>query len=312
MLTVWHLAFSKRRYGRERLVMQTNSFRGTTLLCLGSSLPATAEDETFNMSATLRKAESLIRKKDYEGARRAFGEVLQRAPDDYQALYRSGWVCDQQEQYGDAVPFLQKAAKVRPKDPQPLVEQGFAETRLKHANEAIACYEAALAMRSRIFNAWHGLGDVYFDLTQNFEEATDAYLHAWRLQERDPVVNYRLGWCYNKSGQYKLAEPRLRYVADHVPKSIAAQNELAFCYLSMEHFPEACDRYRRVLALDPQNRQAMFLLGESYLGRKDGIRATAQADRLQPIDPTLAERLRLEIKRSDLPVDSRKKEHGDE
>jgi tetratricopeptide (TPR) repeat protein len=216
--------------GRHRAI----GFTGCSLVALLIGASPARADDPFNIAATLGKAEQLIKKKDYAQARAVFAEVLQKDPDNYHALYRSGWVCDQLEQYGDALPFLDKASKVKPNEPDPLVERGFAEARLKQADEAIVSYRAALKKRDTIFSAWHGLGDVFFDLTPNVADAADAYLHAWHLRDRDPVVNYRLGWCYNKLTEFNLAEPHLRYVADHVPKLVAAQNELAFCYYSMK------------------------------------------------------------------------------
>ncbi|CAN0181161.1 unnamed protein product, partial [Phaeothamnion confervicola] len=212
-----------------------------------------------------------------------------------EALYKSGWIENEREQFASALTFLEKARRIKNDESGVYVDMGFAYSRLRRADEAIAAFDKATQINSWQFKAWHGLGDVYFDLKQDYQAATKYYQKAYYFRADDPVVNYRLGLCYEENQKFEEAEPYLRRVADRVLGFVPGQTELGFCYWNLRDYDSARDRYERALKIDPENIQAHFFLGRTLLMQGQSGRALNEVEALKRRAPELSRKLQAEI-----------------
>lgn len=94
------------------------------------------------------------------------------------------------------------------------------------------------------------------------------------LQAIDLDPNY--GNAYNDVGSYLVELERLDEAIPYFEKAKQAKNEetptfpymnLARLYLRDENFEKACEEYRGLIQLDPNNTEAHFVLG--YFGKDD-------------------------------------------
>jgi tetratricopeptide (TPR) repeat protein len=243
----------------------------------------------------LKQAREFTKKKKPLEALNCYSQMLELDANDFDALFGSGYAENEREQFLSALGFLEKARMLRPDHGQVWVELGFAHTRRGEADAAVEAYRAAIKINGGMVTAWRGLGDVYFDVLKDYPSALAAYTKVNHLRPSEPVSNYRLGWMYNKQGDYRRAEPYLRKVADHVLGYLPAQTELGFCYYQMHDFASAQNRYQRALKIDAQNKQAHYFLGLCYVHEQRLNDARVEVSVLAHLSPDLANSLQEQI-----------------
>ncbi|MGB7218055.1 MAG: tetratricopeptide repeat protein [Vicinamibacterales bacterium] len=110
---------------------------------------------------------------------------------------------------GRAVSFLEQAARLAPTRADPYVELGLTELRRGRFAEAMSAYERATALAASNREAWLGLGQALFYLS-DWRRAIDAFATVVRLDERDPVGQFWLGRAHLYAGNREAAEQTLR------------------------------------------------------------------------------------------------------
>lgn len=256
------------------------------------SLSAAGEE---SLGSLLDQAQDRTKEKQFTQALTLYEEVIKRDPENFEALYKSGWIENEREQFASALIFLEKARRLKNDESYVYVDMGFAYARLRRADEAIAAFQKATQINSWQFKAWHGLADVYFDLKHDYQSATQYYQKAYYFRADDPVVNYRLGLCYEENKNYEQAEPYLRRVADRVLGFVPAQTELGYCYWNLRDYDSAKNRYERALKMDPGNKQAHYYLGRTLIMLGQSGRALNEVEALKSISPDLSRKLSAEI-----------------
>lgn len=244
---------------------------------------------------SLATGEQLVKEQQWDAALAEYKSVLDTQPDSAQAYFQIGWIYNEQKKFDSAVRWLKQGVAKHPEDGGLQDELGFACYKLGSADAAVQAYTAASRVAPASASAWKGLGDTLFELRHNSKAAAAAYAHAAELSPDDAMLHYRLGWCYNDSGKFALAEPELARATVLQPDSPAAWVELGFAQLSLKHYAPARDTLLHACSLKNDAALTHVYLGRAYLGLKDARGAREQCAVARSLDAKAARPLQEEV-----------------
>ncbi len=216
----------------------------------------------------LRAALSHHRSGRLTQAEAVYGEILEREPDQPDALNLLGVLALQRGEPEAAVKRIRQAIGVRSGEDGYYANLAEALRQLGRGEEAIATYQQALALAPERAEIHYNLGNVYRELGRA-AEAVAAYRQAVALKPKFADAHYNLGNALRELGEVNEAIAAYRQVAALQPDDAEALNNLGIALEGVGNLGEALTVYRRALALGPQRAELHYNLGNVYreLGR---------------------------------------------
>jgi len=196
-------------------------------------------------------------------------------------LSQTGKYTDAQTQFRTAVTLLPNDAPLRP---SALIRLGEALSQTGNDKEALPLLQQAVAMDPKNERGFHALGDAYFDAEQ-YDQSVGAFQNAIAIQPS--VYSYEvLAECYRLKGQYDLAEESVRDALRLNPASDTAYVRLGQIYHDSKKFDQALESLRKALALDPKQEYAYFGMAQTYKEMHDLPRAIENQNAAIKISPS--------------------------
>ena len=137
---------------------------------------------------------------------------------------------------------------------------GEAFHRQKKHNEAIECWERALALQSDLPDTWRCLGHATRD-TGKHEESAAHYREVVRLRPRAPEGHFHFGDALRHLGRLADASASYRECLRLNPDFVEAHHNLGLALSNQGKPKEAEDSYRAALRLEPTHASALNNLG---------------------------------------------------
>lgn len=151
--------------------------------------------------------------------------------------------------------------------------------------KAISCFRDAIAADERHYNAWYGLGAVYYR-QEKFDLAEYHFHKACTINPQSSVLICHLGMAQNANGKpYESLE-----TLAEVGNSPQANYQRSLVYQSLERYEEALKELRQVNDAAPREAQIHFAMGRLHqrLGRtQKAMRCFLDALDLDPKDTNL-------------------------
>jgi tetratricopeptide (TPR) repeat protein len=119
-------------------------------------------------------------KEDYASANDAYLKGLELDPDNRVAAYNVGYGFNDMSRFTDAIPWLQKAIKLKADYVEARAELGFAQLKLKRFPAALTTLRTAVSMNNNFDTSHYYLGQVYV-LTGDRQGAMNEYRELQRL-----------------------------------------------------------------------------------------------------------------------------------
>jgi tetratricopeptide (TPR) repeat protein len=119
--------------------------------------------------------------------------------------------------------LINHAISIDPNDPEKLHARGQIHSALKKTIEAIADYQKAIQLNSRVYQYHYNLGNVYFDSRQ-FQEAVDTYTKALELNPNDSDIYSNRGMCLIQVSKRKEAYNDFKKALQMNPHDQPAKN----------------------------------------------------------------------------------------
>src|SRR5215212_673422 len=143
-------------------------------------------------------------KQDYEGALAAFKNAISKKAGYDEAYYQAGWCCNELEKFEDATELLKKYMPDADADKKNKYnELGFSYYKLQKASEAIIEFKNTIGLSPKDGMALRGLGNVYYEIIEDHDNAIEYYEKAIEADENDSKpIYYKLGWLYNDKERY--------------------------------------------------------------------------------------------------------------
>ena len=124
-----------------------------------------------------------------------------------------------------------------------------------------------------------------------YREAADAFAKSISIEPGNPLSWLNLGTAQALLGDYARAIESLKRSVQLNPQLALGFSNLAEVCFRTDRFQEAVEAYNALLALWPNDANAHYKLGLSYLFLKDAGKAQAQYLSLKAVDPELAGKL---------------------
>ena len=121
---------------------------------------------------------------------------------------------------------------------------------------------------------------------QDWPDAIDAYRAAIEVSPKDATLYNRLGVCYQRMGDARLASDAYRKAISLDKSYAVAQNNLGTIEHARGRYKQAIDAYSKAIKLSPSNAVFHKNLGSAWLARGDvakALEAWGEAIRLDPV-----------------------------
>lgn len=229
-----------------------------------------------------------------------YQSLLQREPNDAEALFQAGYISFKLDQLDQAKEYFRKLTAVDPKHAGGAANLAALEARYNEIytgrNEktpGITLREVAQANPNSV-EAHVNLG-AQLITEKVYPEALSTLKHAVSLQPNSAAAQYDLGLAQLKEKKYEEAITSNRKALELKPDWPDAYNNLGLAYAGLSRWQEALTAYREALRIIPDYAGALYNLGIAYL-RLGQEPATLEAiAKLRPLNADLPARLWQEI-----------------
>lgn len=152
----------------------------------------------------LLAAETLLQSGKLREALAGFERVLQTDPDNRFAVLRSGITWLKLDDPRRAIPRLEQAVRLDPRQPESRFALADALTRAGEYERAIQQWQETVALQPRRVAAWSNLGSV-LGWSGRMDEAIEAFLQATALDPEDPALWLNLANAEQAAGRSSAA-----------------------------------------------------------------------------------------------------------
>jgi protein O-GlcNAc transferase len=225
-------------------------------------------------------------KEDYAKAIPYFSSYEYYAKDsitDYLYWYRRGFSNNAVKNFAEAVPALEKAMRYKADYINTYLELGFAKSRLKKNDEAIAHYQKAISLDPKSHIGYNGIAEVYRDNFKNMDEAMNWYQKSLNLVTDERKACFGMGYCLNSKGKYSEAIAYLKKAIEKESTYTAAYVELGYSYYMTSLNSDAITNLNKAISLNPANENAHYYLALVYINKKDKAKAQEMVDALKKL-----------------------------
>lgn len=164
----------------------------------------------------------------------------------------------------------------------------------KRYEEAASGFEAVTRSDPKNFDAQFNLGKSYEALKKN-DDAIKAYKAAIALKPEHGEANLNAGLIEHNRKHFQAALPLLEQAAKTDYKSPKALMALADNQRELKMYDRAIVQYGKVIGFEPNNADAYYGLGLTYIGLNNKIGARQQLQKLEQLNKDLAKKLSDQI-----------------
>lgn len=167
----------------------------------------------------------------------------------------------------EAVQLLLEAVEKEPENPLHLVNLGSLLFQHEQYEEAESFFLQALQLNEELATAHFGLASIHYELGR-FKKATQALRTCIALNLEDADVYYLLGMSYINLHNPLLALPFLQR-ATELQTSTTYLFQYGLTLAKQEHYTEAENTFKRILAIDEEHVDSLYNLAIIYIHKDE-------------------------------------------
>lgn len=192
-----------------------------------------------------------------------YKEILQKFPDNPDALQFYGLLEHHRNNSINAVELLKKAIAINPFSADYYVNLGAIYKHLGRLRDAIECYQVAIQLQPESAEAYNNLGNVYKEQGK-IDMARVAFEKAVALKPGFFNALNNLGLIHQQNNEFDDAEKLYSEAIEAEPGYAEAHNNLGNIQMAKGQLDEAIKSYNTALERNPNYMQAQFNLGNLY------------------------------------------------
>jgi tetratricopeptide (TPR) repeat protein len=235
-------------------------------------------------SSPLQEALTLHQRGELEQAVRIYRTILEREPDNADALHLLGVAALQCGQGQQAIELLERSVSRRPGEAAFHADLATAYRACNQAERALNSYQMALRLQPASAEAAIDLGTLLMQVERPAEAAA-VFRHAIQHQPNHPVAYNNLGNALRVLGDFQQAVACFRRAIEIEPGLSYAHGNLGQLLLDCGQIQQALPYLQASARLDPKSAAAHNNLGNAHrhIGQYDQARACyTEALRLNP------------------------------
>jgi len=220
--------------------------------------------QSYNTDNTYSEGVKLKNEQRYSEALNAFKNAIDKNPDNPDALFEAGWLCNELKDYDNAINYLQEAKQLKP-SPNIYFELGYAYENLGRKNEAKENYKISLELFPKYYDADKHLGDIFYS-EENYTMALNYYRKYFETTKTpDTYYYYKAGKCANDLKDYVDALLYLEKYEPNTRKDFAIKYaETGYAYFMTGYNDDAVSAYQKALDANPTYGVALRGLADVY------------------------------------------------
>jgi len=131
--------------------------------------------------------------------------------------------------------------------------------------------------------------------SKNFDKAETGFKEVLADDPKNADAHYYLGNIYYNRKDYETSLPHFEQAAKIDYKSTEKLMAWGENQRALKQFDRAIVQFQKVIGFDPNNANAYYALGLTYVGLNNSIGASQQLRKLEPLNKSLADKLSKEI-----------------
>jgi protein O-GlcNAc transferase len=191
-------------------------------------------------------------------AERIYRSIVAGQPENFAALHLLGMLLHQRGKAEAAVPFLERAIRLKADDAEMHSNLGVALSEAKRFEEAVASYHRALALEPNLAGVHSNLG-VALAALKRFDEAIASYRRALELAPENAEALNNLGLALLDIGNAEEAARSFRTALAVRPEWSVALVNLGNALTALKLYPDAIQAFDAALKHDPEHGYARAL-----------------------------------------------------
>ncbi len=204
----------------------------------------------------LQKALKSYNKGDFPAAERVFAKILQRSPNDFNALHLMGLIRVRQKRFLEAEQLIAKALE-HGSSAEAFSNYGNVLSELGRSEEAIRRYRRALLIKPDYAEAEFNLGNALLKCKRP-DEAVKAFSAAVRIRPGYVEALQNLAASLRELGRHAEAIASLRRALEIRPRDGELRNALGMALQEAGNLDEAEATFDETIVLDPTVTNAFY------------------------------------------------------
>lgn len=215
-------------------------------------------NQDTNVNELLRSAIEEHNRGNLDAAKKAYVEVLNLAPDNFDALNLLGVIDYQRSDFQSAIERYQLAISINPESAEILTNYAAALKELGNIKDAINALRKAISFNSNFVFAHFNLANILLDIDK--EQAIDEYRTVLHLSPENAEACKNLAWLLHSLDRQDEALAEIEKSIDLQPRDAEAFHVLGSVYRAMNRDEEAIRAYEMSLSIKPANVAIEHLL----------------------------------------------------
>ena len=216
-----------------------------------------------------------------------YAEKSQRLQPNKPVSYIIGKSYYEQENYGEAVKYLQIAAKEEPARAEIPYILGRSYLDMSNYKQSAGFFEKAISLDSSKVNWIYEAGLVFYAIPDYKKSLTYIELAGAKGYKKSNDYLENLGNAYINVKEYDKGIEVLKEVMKRKPSDQELIYQVAQAYFKAKKYQEAIDTWDIVLGLDKTNANVLYMIGLSYQKKGEKAKGQQLCDKAIEMDPSL-------------------------
>ena len=193
----------------------------------------------------------------------------------------------EQENYGEAVKFLQVATKEEPTRADIFYTIGRSYLDMSNYKQSAGYFEKAIALDSSKLNWIYEAGLVFYAIPDYKKSLLYMELAGIKGYKRSNDYLENLGNAYINIKEYEKGIEVLKEVMKRKPSDQELIYQVAQAYFKAKKYQEAIDTWDIALGIDKTNANVLYMIGLSYQKKGEKQKGQQLCDKAIEMDPSL-------------------------
>ncbi len=208
----------------------------------------------------------------------------QLKPNDFNTLNNLGGIYRRLRQYEKSIEVLKQALSLNKNVAQVNYNLGFTYKIMEKYDKAVECFESVIQSNPDDVLAYNHLGLIYQSRGEN-QKAIQTFLKALKVDRNHPILHLNLAKSYEQEGQLKNAVAEYEAALRSKPVWSEAIYEYSKLLLLMHKTNEAKELVSQAISVDPADIKMHSTLGDIYSAQSDFENSAEEYKKVISVEP---------------------------